>query len=98
MAQVKRIRWTLLALQDLDHAYHYIAKERPSAAHQIIQQLQRALDALIQYPLMGRTGRLPGTRELYIAHTPFVLAYRLHSDQIEILGFMHAARRWPESL
>jgi len=97
MAQINRIRWTRLALADLDHARDYIARERPSAAFTIIQQVDHALEALVHFPLMGRVARVAGTRELYIAKTPFLLAYRVYRDQLEIVGFMHAARRWPDS-
>ena len=97
MAQIKRIRWTLIALEGLEHAHDYIEKERPSSAHRLIQQVEHALDALIHYPFMGRMGRVSNTRELYIANTPFIIAYRVKEDRLEILGFMHAARRWPDS-
>jgi len=97
MAQITRVRWTRLALADLNEAYDYIVQERPSAAKGIIEHVERALDAIIRYPLIGRVGRLHGTRELYIVNTPFVMAYRVHKDRVEIIAFMHASRRWPES-
>ena len=97
MAQIARVRWTRLALADLNQAYDYIYQERPSAAKGIIQHIERALDAMIRYPLIGRTGRIHGTRELYIVNTPFVMAYRFHKNQLEVLAFMHCARRWPET-
>src|SRR6185295_18548786 len=97
MAQIKKIHWTLIALHDLDHAHDYIEKERPSSARHLIQYVEHALDALVHYPFMGRAGRVSNTRELYIANTPFLIAYRVKEDQLEILGFMHAARRWPDS-
>jgi addiction module RelE/StbE family toxin len=97
MAQIKKVRWTPLALRDLNEAYDYIAQERLSAAQGIIHQVERALDALIQYPQMGRGGRVAGTRELYIVNTPFLIAYRVDHDHLQILAFMHAARMWPDS-
>jgi len=97
MAQIKRVRWTPVALRDLNHAYDYIARERPSAALGIIQHVERALDALVLYPLIGRPGRITGTRELSMANTPFLMAYRVNSRELEILAFMHAARRWPDA-
>jgi toxin ParE1/3/4 len=96
MAQIKKVRWTLVALYDLDDARAYIAKERPSSAQDLIRHVERALEALIHYPLMGRAGRVPDTRELSIGHSPFLLAYRVRDNRLEILGFMHAARRWPD--
>ncbi|MBH8572974.1 hypothetical protein I8752_08065 [Nostocaceae cyanobacterium CENA369] len=39
-------------------------------------------------------GRIAGTRELVITRTPFIVAYRVRADQIEILAVIHATRRW----
>ena len=44
-----------------------------------------------------RPGRVPGTRELVIPRTPFVVPYRLKSDIIQILRVYHGAHRWPKS-
>jgi toxin ParE1/3/4 len=97
MAEIKRVRWTIQALRDLDHAYEFIAEDRPSAAHGMIERLERCLEALIHYPFIGKTGRIAGTRELYIAGTPFILVYGIKRDQLEILGFMRVSRCWPDS-
>lgn len=91
------INWTKLALSDLDKAYDYIAINNPGAANETIERIQKALDALVLYPEMGRIGRVAGTRELIITRTPFILPYRIQGYQIEILAVVHAARRWPEA-
>ena len=44
----------------------------------------------------GRAGRVPGTRELPIPHTPFITPYRVHAGSIEILRVFHHSQRWPE--
>jgi toxin ParE1/3/4 len=49
-------------------------------------------------PEMGRPGRVPGTRELVIPSTPFIVPYRLDGNTIQILRVFHGARRWPESI
>jgi plasmid stabilization system protein ParE len=46
---------------------------------------------------MGRPGRVPGTRELVVAGTPYVVAYRVAASQIDVLAVIHAARRWPQT-
>jgi len=48
-------------------------------------------------PEMGRPGRVPGTRELLIPRTPFIVPYRLVGNTIQILRIFHGARRWPEA-
>src|SRR3984893_10319060 len=46
-------------------------------------------------PEMGRPGRVPGTRELVIPKTPFIVLYRLVGNTVQILRVFHGARRWP---
>jgi len=49
---------------------------------------------LLHHPGLGRTGRVPGTREL-IAHRNYILIYDTAGDTIRILRVLHAARQWP---
>ncbi|MGB7590400.1 MAG: type II toxin-antitoxin system RelE/ParE family toxin [Terriglobia bacterium] len=46
-------------------------------------------------PLAGREGRVQGTRELAVARTPYVIAYRIREDEIQILAVLHGGQRWP---
>jgi plasmid stabilization system protein ParE len=56
------------------------------------------VELLTDEPKLGRPGRVPGTRELVVPRTPYIVAYAvLSSDSIRILGVRHGARRWPES-
>lgn len=92
-----KIIWTRLALEDLDNAYEYIAAKNPNAAMDTIDRIENAIERLLKYPQMGRVGLIPGTRELVVTRTPFILAYRVMGDRLEILGVIHSARRWPDS-
>lgn len=91
-----KVRWTRLALQDLDSAFGFIAAENPRAARRLLGRMEAAVEALRSYPQMGQAGRVEGTRELIVSGSPFILAYRLARKRIEILALIHAARRWPE--
>jgi len=46
--------------------------------------------------LIGRNGEIKGTRELVIPRIPYIVAYRVGDDRIEILFVQHGAREWPE--
>jgi addiction module RelE/StbE family toxin len=92
-----RVTWTRPALGDLDAIGDYIAGENQAAAERTVSRVLELVDMLIAHPHMGRAGRVPGTRELVIADTPFVLPYRVRDQRIEILAVYHGARKWPES-
>jgi toxin ParE1/3/4 len=53
---------------------------------------------LADNPHMGRPGRVPGTRELVVTRTPYIVPYRVRGDTLEILRVYHGARRWPDTL
>ena len=57
-----KIVWTRLALSDLDEAYNYIASSNPSAAADIIDRIEGAVNTLSLYPNIGRQGRIASTR------------------------------------
>lgn len=96
MAAVK-IRWTRLAVEDLNLAYEYVAAENPPAARGIIARIEATVNVLRAHPEIGRSGRVESTRELVISGTPFIVAYRILKRRIEILAVIHGARRWPEN-
>ncbi len=93
-----RIRWVRAALRNLDQAATYIAEDDPRAAVRMIGQVRDSVERLGRHPALGRPGRVPGTRELVVPGTPFVIPYRVRGNTIEILRVFHGARRWPEDL
>jgi toxin ParE1/3/4 len=50
---------------------------------------------LAEFPRVGRSGRIPGTRELVVLRTPYFLVYRIDEPLVEILRVVHGARQWP---
>jgi addiction module RelE/StbE family toxin len=93
-----KIRWTAGAAEDLRSAHEYVSESSPETADALIERVLSGIDLLERYPNLGREGRIKGTRELVVTGTPFVVFYRLHRDQVEILGVLHAARQWPDRL
>jgi toxin ParE1/3/4 len=55
------------------------------------------VDSLIRFPEIGRTGRVEGTRELVISGTPFIAAYKVEQQKVEILRVLHESQMWPGS-
>ena len=93
-----KLRWTPLAVEHLESAHEYIAQNNLAVADNPIERILLAVEMLEKQPQMGRKGRLQGTNELVITGTPFVVAYRLRQDRIEILAILHGARQWPDRL
>jgi plasmid stabilization system protein ParE len=69
-----------------------------SAASRIIAKIRNSLAGLTANPSLGRPGRVDGTRELVVAHAPYIAAYRIHENELQILAIIHTARLWPDTL
>ena len=76
----------------------YIAQDNPTAARQTVDRIRDAVAHLVAHPAMGRVGRINGTRELVIAGTPYIVAYRVRKRSVRILAVLHSAQRWPSKL
>jgi plasmid stabilization system protein ParE len=92
-----KLQITLLASNHLLAAYDYLHTSSPAAAKSQLTHIFNAIDRLKQYPFSGRKGRIEGTRELVVPRTPFIVAYAVATDEVQILAVLHAAQQWPES-
>jgi toxin ParE1/3/4 len=52
---------------------------------------------LASFPISGKAGGVPGTRELVISNTPFIAVYAIDRANIIILAIYHGAQQWPDS-
>lgn len=91
-----RVRWLRKALRNLDDEASYIAADNPAAAQLVVQRVFEAVAMLPDQPAIGRPGRVPGTRELVVLNTRYIVPYRVRGRTIEILRVFHTSRRLPE--
>jgi toxin ParE1/3/4 len=90
--------WSPEAMEDLAALRAYIEKNDPAAARRVALHIVESIETLLcDHPELGRSGRVPGTRELVIPRTPFIVPYRVVGNTIQILRVFHGARRWPET-
>jgi toxin ParE1/3/4 len=89
--------WSPEAIDDLVSLRAFISEDDPAAAQRVALHIIDAAESLLSgNPEMGRPGRVPGTRELVVPRTPFIVPYRVRGGTLQILRVYHAARRWPE--
>ena len=89
------LKWTHAAIGDLKASSDFLAEDNPRAAQAMAQRMREAVEYLLEYPNLGRSGRLRGTRELVVSGTPFIVVYRIRHDEIQMLRVLHHARKWP---
>ncbi len=93
-----KLKWTKRALEQLKTAHDYIAEENPVVAQAVAQRIWDATELLLTQPEIGRQGRITGTREWVIKKTPYLLAYVVEDDSVQILRVIHSKQRWPDIL
>jgi plasmid stabilization system protein ParE len=57
------LRWTPEAADNLESIYRYLCEHHPSFAESTIRELFNNIRSLKDFPSLGRTGSVTGTRE-----------------------------------
>ncbi len=89
------IEWLPAAQHDFDAIIDFIAADNPLAAIDQGDEIVNQVAGLLEHRHRGRTGRVKGTRELVIVRTPFIAAYCIKPNKIQILRIFHGAQQWP---
>ena len=90
-----KIKLTKLAAQDLQSTQDYISQDKPNAGLAVIRRVIEAIDNIVTFPSMGRTGRVPHTKELVVSGTPLIIIYQIMQDTLFIVRIIHTAKKWP---
>ena len=96
---MRAVRWAPEALTDLKSAFAYVAPHNEVAALALIDRIEVAGNRLGERAI-GRSGRVPGTYELSVAKTAYVIAYEILQDPVDdretiyLLRIIHTSRLW----
>lgn len=90
-----KVEWLPDAERSLATQMRWVAERDPWAAIDMGDAVHAAVGRLPDHPAMGRPGRVPGTRELVVVGTPYVVVYCLEAAAVVILRILHTAQRWP---
>ncbi len=93
-----RLRWSRSAQRDIESALSYLQREAPEAVELVFNRLWDATQLLSGYPMIGRPGRVYGTREWIVQDTSYLIGYRVSGDALLILRVLHSRQRWPKRL
>lgn len=91
-----RLRWLRKALHNLDEEAAYITTDDAAAAQLVVGRILESVAQLAHQPGLGRPGRVPGTRELIVQKTRYIVPYCVRGDTVQILRVFHTSRRPPQ--
>lgn len=95
----RRVVWTESALQELECAARFIARDSPRYAAALSDEALSAARSLRKFPMRGRIVPEIGdnlVRELFVKS--YRLIYEVRADKVFILAYLHGARRFPSGL
>ncbi len=74
--------------------HEYVSVNFPGLAEDTTRRLYASCESLSRFPFKGRAGHQIGERLLPVRRLPYVIAYRVHSDAVEIIRIRHGAQDW----
>jgi toxin ParE1/3/4 len=89
-----RVRYTPIAVADLHALASYAPKHLDEGAVEVlVETLREAIEVLIvQFPDVGRLGRVKGTWELVLTRINVVVTYQVDGKEIAILTILRGER------
>jgi toxin ParE1/3/4 len=87
------IVWSPLARARLREIRAYVALENPQAAERLTTRIVTVIEALKNFPFLGRARAEPGLRELVVGGTSYIVLYRVRGNRVTINTIWHAAQR-----
>jgi addiction module RelE/StbE family toxin len=82
--------WTESAIEDLNNIVDYIALDSIEQAIILEDTIYQKADNLDVMPMMGKSGRIDGTRE-FVALPNYIIIYQIRNNAPVIIRIKHAA-------
>ena len=86
--------WRPLALANRLDIMTRIGQDNPQAALELDLEFKSKAEMAQVRPTRYKPGRAKGTREI-VVRPNYVMVYRVHGGNVEILRVLHAAQQWP---
>jgi len=89
-----RVRYTAIAVADLHELASYAHEHLDEGAVRVlVETLREAIEVLIvQFPDVGRPGRVQGTRDLVLTRINLVVTYRVEKETTVVLTILRGER------
>jgi len=93
-----RVNFTPQASDDLAAIRDWIAEDDERAADRAVARVVQTAMMFGQFPMLGRTGAIEGTREFSVVGLPYLIVYQVASEvEIDVLTVLHTRRRYPST-
>ena len=92
-----RVDLTDAAEADLAAIYAHVAARSGPAAERVLGSILRAINGLALFPLLGKRGEVPETRERIVTRYPYRIVYYVNerAQVVEVWRVVHTRQDWP---
>lgn len=90
---VINIFWTDRALSSFETELDYYGEINPKLARELSIIVTESIKNISVMPGIGRHGKKIDTREFVIGKFPYIIAYRIRSEVLEVLAIIHQNRK-----
>ena len=89
-----RVRFSALALQDLEEIVAYIGRDNKDAARRVVNRIEEVCFSLCEFPEIGAISEVPHARKLFVPDIPYKVVYEIVKKRrtVTILRIYHDAR------
>lgn len=88
----KPLEWSDAARRQLIEQIEYVAAKGIARPATVLDRVEHASQLIEQHPYIGTPGRVLGTREWPVRHSPLTIVYRVKTTKIQIVAVVHQRR------
>jgi toxin ParE1/3/4 len=93
-----KVVWTNIAEADMKEILNYVSLDSSNYSRKIYDTIiENITYYLLNFPEIGRIGRVQRTREFIIRKTNYIVTYEIKDNKILILSVRNSIRLWPSS-
>lgn len=90
------VRWTETATNHVTAIRDYLARSSSGYADVVAERIVRRTETLADFPFLGAEVPEYGDEAIReVFEHPYRILYRVHEDEVQIIGVIHAARQLP---
>ena len=90
-----KLRWTQRAVADVEEISDYLLSVSPTSWERLVTRIEAVTEYLLQFPRMGKMGLVSGTREFVLSGTPYIIAFRVREDVVQVLSIRDGRMQLP---
>jgi toxin ParE1/3/4 len=91
-----KVRYSKLALAELDAILSDLAAKNPIAAHRFHDRIRQVGERIGRFPSgFQEVAERPGVRRVPLVRYPYIIFYKMFADEVIVLRVIHGARNEP---